>query len=66
MLSPLVWGIAMTLLRLLCPVLSVAEYSLTEIPENSTRMKNDQEPIMKEVPGQCRRGGKMDVSKATW
>ncbi|KAF3815044.1 hypothetical protein GH733_017320 [Mirounga leonina] len=27
------------------------KYSLPEIPENSTQMKNDQEPSMKEVPG---------------
>lgn len=66
MLSSLVWVIAMTLLRLLCHLLSVAEYSLPEIPENSTQMKNDQEPSMKEVPGQCGFGGTMDVSKAMW
>lgn len=53
------------LLRLLSHLLSVAEYSLAEIPKASTP-KTDQEPSMEEVPGQCGHGGKMDVPKATW
>lgn len=66
MFSSLVSVTVTPLLRLICPLLVFAEYSLTEIPENSTPKKNDQEPNMKEGPGQCECVGKMDVLKATW